>query len=142
VAKRITPRFLLGLEYNATVGEWTPTANWTLLPETDTLPLINLGTSSDRIFSPPGKQSYYVTFAKGIASTPLSPWASLSYSEWEERLLFAFGCNVSLSPSWDFMPMLDGRNTHLLLTYRAENKNISLLLVKMRYPGISVGFGF
>jgi hypothetical protein len=57
-------------------------------------------------------------------------------------LLFAFGCNVSLSPRWDFMPMHDGRNTHLLLTYRTANKNISLLLVKMRYPGISVGFGF
>lgn len=130
------------MEYNATVGEWTPTGNWTLSPETDTMPMVNLGTSSDRIFSPPGKRAYFLTFAKGIVGTPLSPWVSFSYSQWEERLLIATGCNISLSPEWDLMPMMDGRNTHVLLTYRTGNQNVSLLLVKMRYPGISIGFGF
>ncbi len=102
--------------------------------------MISLGTSSDRIFSPPGFQSYYATFAKTVGK--VAPYVSLYYSEWERTILFPFGVTVPISPQWDFLGMNDGRNTHLLATYKMEKSNVSLMLIKMRHPGISVGFSF
>ncbi len=104
--------------------------------------MVSLGTSSDRIFSPSGTQSYYVTFAKGFPRYRIGPYVSVFYSEWEDKIIFPFGVNVSLAPQWDFLPMHDGRNTHLLLTYKLAKTNVSLMLIKMRHPGISLGFSF
>lgn len=124
------------------MGEVGPIANWIAAPETERTPMVSFGTSSDRIFSPEGMQSYYVTVAKGFPEAKLAPYISVSYSEWEQRLLFPFGVNIALAPEWDLLPMHDGRNTHLLLTYKQANYNITGMLVKMRHPGISIGFGF
>lgn len=137
---RLTPRLQVGAEYNAAAGEWTPTANWIALAETERAPMLSFGTSSDRIFSPPHTQAYYATVAKGYGK--FGPYVGVSYSEWEDRLLFPFGANIALSDRWDLLPMHDGRNTHLLLTHKFERMNVSLLVVKMRYPGVSIGFSF
>jgi len=139
---RVTPRFQAGVEYNAAAGEINPVANWIVTPETERYPMVTLGTSSDRIFSPPGTQSYFVTFAKGFPRYRVAPYVSIFYSEWEDKILFPFGVNVQLADQWDLMPMHDGRNTHVLLTYKMARVNVSAMLIKMRYPGISVGFSF
>lgn len=139
---RFTPRFQAGVEANPGAREVGPVANWILTPETERYPMVSLGTSSDRIFSPPGTQSYYVAFAKGFPRYRVAPYVSLFYSEWEDTVIFPFGANVSLSERWDLMPMNDGRNTHVLLTHKWEKANLSAMLVKMRYPGISFGFSF
>lgn len=110
--------------------------------ETEKSPTLSFGTSSDRIFSPEGKRAYYATVAKGLPGGRIAPYVSVSYSEWEKRLLFPFGANVMLDKRWDFMPMHDGRNTHLLLTYKLPASNVTLMLVKMRFPGISYGWSF
>ena len=104
--------------------------------------MISFGTSSDRIFSPPGYQSYYLTFAKSVPGVPIAPYVSLYYSEWEEKVIFPFGVTFALSPTWDLLPMNDGRNTHVLLTYKMAKTNISLMLIKMKHPGVSLGFSF
>lgn len=132
----------MGLEYNPAVQEVVPTANWIVAPETDGAPLVTFGTSSDRIFTPEGYRSYYLTFAKGIPGWPLSPYVSVNYSEFERGLNFPFGCNISLSRTLDFMPMNDGRRTHLLLSLRGERQIVSLMLVDMNRVGISVSFGW
>ncbi|WP_038472360.1 hypothetical protein [Fimbriimonas ginsengisoli] len=103
---------------------------------------MSLGTSSDRIFSPPHKQAYFVTFAKGLPRYKLGPYVGVSYSEWERRLLFPFGVNVQLASQWDLLGMNDGRNSHLLLTYKLPSTNVSIMLIKMRRVGISIGFSF
>lgn len=141
LAYAATPRLLLGVEYNAAAGEWTPTANWVALLETKSQPQVTFGTSSDRIFSPPHKQAYFVTAAKTV--TPkVAPYMSLSYSEWEDTLLVPFGCSFALDDTWSLLPMSDGRNSHLMLTYSKPGISVSALWVRLRHPGISVGVSF
>lgn len=110
--------------------------------ETEKSPMISFGTSSDRIFSPEGKRAYYATIAKGLPGGRVAPYISVSYSEWEKRFLIPFGANVVLDEHWDVMGMNDGRNTHLLLTYKMPTSNVTLMLVKMRHVGISYGWSF
>ncbi len=140
--RRITSRLQVGVEWNPGANEVGPVANWIMTPETEKWPMVSLGTSSDRIFSPPGFQSYYLTFGKSIPGLPVAPYVSLFYSEWERKMIFPFGVNIALTPAWDFLPMNDGRNTHLLLTHKFQKSNISLMLIKMRHPGLSLGFSF
>jgi hypothetical protein len=137
-----TSRFQAGVEYNAAAGELNPVANWIVTPESESAPMISLGTSSDRIFSPPGTQGYFVTFAKGFPKAKVAPYFSVFYSEWEDRILFPIGMNIQLAPQWDLLPMNDGRNTHVLLTYKMPTINVSAMLIKMSRPGISLGFSF
>ncbi len=132
----------MGVEWNPAVQEAEPAFNWIVTPETEKWPMISIGSSSDRIFSPPGNQSYFATFAKSLPNARMAPYVSLYYSEWERTILFPFGVTVPISPQWDFLGMNDGRNTHLLATYKMKKSNVSLMLIKMRHPGISVGFSF
>jgi hypothetical protein len=139
---RVTPRLQLGLEGNIAAEEVGPLFNWIVTPETTDMPMVTLGTSSDRIFSPKGEQAYYLTAAKGIPGTPLAPYVGVSWSTWEDRMLFPAGMNVALAPEWDFLQMYDGRNSHSLVTYKTERVNYTLMLVRMRHIGFSVGIGF
>lgn len=141
VARRVTPRAQIGLEYNPAADEVTPTANWVAMTETEALPMVSFGTSSDRIFSPPGKQAYFVTAAKSLGDTA-SPYIGLSWSSWEDTLLVPFGCNFAITPKLDGLVLNDGRNTHFLLTVKGQGTNASLLLVKGRYWGVSLGWGW
>lgn len=139
---RITPRLQVGIEANPGASEIGPIGNWVALTETAKQPMVSFGTSSDRIFSPEGNQSYYMTVAKSIPGSSVAPYVSLYYSEWEDRFIFPFGANIALSEEWDFLPMHDGRNTHLLLTYKLPGANVTVMLVKMQRFGVSVGWGF
>lgn len=124
------------------MDELVPTANWVITRESARSPLTVLGTSSDRIGSDPGAQAYFLTFAKGIRSLRIAPYVSVNYSETDRGINFPFGVNIGLARNWDLLPMNDGRRTHLLLTYKQKNWNISLMAVYMRHPGVSVGFAF
>jgi hypothetical protein len=117
-------------------------ANWVASLETAKSPLVTFGTSSDRIFSPPGERAYYATFAKSIPGTRLAPYVGLSWSTWEDTLLFPAGVNIALAPEVDLLPMHDGRNTHLLLTFKTGEANFSVMLIKMERLGLSFGAGF
>jgi hypothetical protein len=139
---RVTPRLQAGLEGNIAAEEVGPLLNWIVTPETTELPMVTFGTSSDRIFSPKGEQAYYLTAAKGIPGTPLAPYVGVSWSTWEDRLLFPAGMNVALAPEWDFLQMYDGRNCHSLVTFKTARVNYTLMLVRMRHVGLSVGIGF
>jgi hypothetical protein len=139
-AATVTPRLTLGVEYNPVVREFVPTANWIAVTESAKMPTVSFGTSSDRIFSPDGTQSYFVTVAKGFGK--IGPYVGLSYSSWENRVLMPWGVNYSLDPKWDLMFMQDGVNSHGLLTYKAQTFSVSAMLVKMKYPGISLSLRF
>jgi hypothetical protein len=139
---RATPRLQIGLEGNIAAEEVGPLLNWIVSPETTGTPMVTLGTSSDRIFSPKGEQAYYLTAAKGIPGTPVAPYVGLSWSTWEDKLLLPAGVNVALAPAWDFLQMYDGRNCHSLVTFKTAKVNYTLMLVRMRHIGLSVGIGF
>ncbi len=139
----LTDRILVGVEYNPAVKEVLPTLNWVISPEGHgAAPLVSFGTSSDRIFSPEGTRSYFVSVAKTIPGTNLAPYVSPTYSEWEDRITLPFGVNARLAPSWDFLAMNDGTNSHFLLTWKSEQLSTSLLLVKARFWGLSLGTRF
>lgn len=144
MAYRATPRLSLGLEHNAAAGELNPVGNWIAHSETVQWPMVSFGTSSDRIFTPAGFQTYYVSFAKMIPNSPFAPYVSVNYSEYERGFNFPLGINIALAPEWDLLPMNDGRRSHLLLTYKAPSMNTTLMLIDLRRPkiGISLGFGF
>ncbi|HZP80990.1 MAG TPA: hypothetical protein VFB21_05075 [Chthonomonadaceae bacterium] len=141
-AYRLTPRFQAGIEYNPVVHEIVPTANWLLNRESARWPLLTLGTSSDRIGSREGTHAYYLTLARGIPRYHVAPYVSLNYSEQDRGVNFPFGVNIALGGQWDLLPMNDGRRSHLLLTYKEKNWNVSLIAVYLKHPGVSIGFAF
>jgi hypothetical protein len=110
--------------------------------ETETKPMINLGTSSDRIGTPKGPHAYYVTFAKGLPDYKLGPYFSVNYSEFDQQINFPFGVNYGIQPGLTSLFMNDGRKSHLLVTYSKEDWSTSLMWIWFKHPGISFSFGF
>ncbi len=104
--------------------------------------MINFGTSSDRIGTPPGPHAYFLTFAKGYSELKAAPYFSINYSEFDHKINFPFGANVGISPKWDAMFMNDGRKSHLLMTYKGNDFNVSLMWIWFKHPGISISWGF
>lgn len=136
------PRLQVGVEVNPEVDEIGPLVTWFLLTEEDRRPALFLGTSSDRIGSPEGEQSYYLTAAKHHPSWPVSAYVSLNYSEWDEGFNFPFGAEVELGRGFSVRPMYDGQRTHLLLNYYRERYGVSLLYVWLEEFGVSFSLGF
>lgn len=139
---RFTPRLQAGLEYNPNAGEVGFIGNYMIAHETPSRPMINLGTSSDRIGTPPGPHAYYITFAKGFENLRIAPYLSINYSEYDQQINFPFGLNLSLARQLDSMYMMDGRRSHLLLTYKADVFNVSLMWIWLKHPGLSISWGF
>lgn len=139
---RVLPSLLLGVELNAAAEEVGPLVTWFLMTESEKRPALFLGTSSDRIGSPAGEQSYYLTMAKQLPDLPISAYASLNYSEWDEGFNVPFGATVSLGRGLSVKPMFDGDRTHLLLSYAASRMTVSALWVWLEQPGVSVSIGF
>lgn len=136
-----TPRLQLGLEYNPKAREVNPILNYMLNFETERMPMINFGTSSDRIGTPAGPRAYFMTFSKTVDSR-FVPYISLNYSEFEDGFNFPFGVNFFIDKNWVLLPMHDGRKTHLLLTHRGPSASVSLMAVWLKHPGISLSWQF
>lgn len=139
---RLLHTLQIGAEFNAAVEEIGPLVTWYLITETHTRPAMFLGTSSDRIGSPKGTQSYYLTIAKHVPRTPLSAYASLNYSEWDKGVNFPFGLNITLPKNFALRPMYDGDRSHLLLSYSYRQTSLSLLYVWLETFGMAVAVGF
>ncbi|HVL39357.1 MAG TPA: hypothetical protein VM328_08215 [Fimbriimonadaceae bacterium] len=142
LSRRLNPRLSLGAEVNPEVGEVGPLLNWVVQQETAERPLITMGTSSDRIGTPRGYHSAYITVARSLPELRIAPYLSVSYSGYEKGLVFPFGCNVSLARNWDLMAMNDGRRSHLLLTYKGASFSVTLMSVWLQRFGIGVSWGF
>lgn len=139
---RLLPRLQVGVELNAAAKEIGPLATLYLLLENHGRPAVFLGTSSDRIGSPKGTQSYYLTVAKHIPRTPLSFYASLNYSEWDEEFNFPFGMNITLPKSFSLRPMYDGARSHLMLSQQYRQLSASVIYVWYERVGMAMAVGF
>jgi len=131
-----------GIEVNAAVSEVDPIANWFAVTENDTRPAIILGTSSDRIGTPKGRQAFYVTFSKQLGQLPVAPYFSLNYSTTDRGINFPFGARVLLWNQWSVMPMYDGHASHTLLTWSGKHESVSLIAAWNRRFGVAVGYNF
>ena len=130
------------MELNPDVDEINPILSLFLLTETDRRPALFLGTSSDRIGSPEGTQSYYATVSKRFGTSPFSAYASLNYSEWDRGLNVPLGVEVGMGERFSVRPMYDGDRPHLMLNYFHDRWGVSLLAVDLEHVGISFAVGF
>ena len=113
-----------------------------LLTETERRPALFLGTSSDRIGSPAGEQSYFATLSKYIPRLRASFYGSLNYSQWDGKFNIPVGLGLELGKGFSFRPMYDGDRGHLMLNYFATHYGISLLYVWLETLGVSLFLGF
>ena len=135
-------RLQVGIEFNPKAEEVGPLATLFLLTETETRPALFFGTSSDRIGSPSGEQSYFATTSKYIPQLRMSFYGSLNYSEWDEKFNFPFGAGVELGKGFSVRPMYDGDRGHVMLNYYATQYGVSLMYVWFETMGVSFSIGF
>lgn len=139
---RVIPTLQVGVEFNLEVDEIGPLVTWFLMTEAHRRPAIFLGTSSDRIGSPKGTQSYYATVAKHAPRLPVSAYVTINYSEWDDGFNMPFGVTGWVGENFSIQPMYDGQRTHLTLNYSKSYFGVSLLWVWLEEPGISISAGF
>lgn len=119
-----------------------PLATVFVLFESHRRPALVLGTSSDRIGSPAGTQSYYATFAKHIPRTPFAPYVSVNYSEWDEEVNFPFGVNIQGPAGFSLLPMYDGAKSHLLGSWANDRFSVTAIAAWYERFGLAVSTGF
>lgn len=132
----------LGVEYNPVVGEVGPLATWFLLSESDRRPALFLGTSSDRIGTSEGEQSYYATAAKHISLLHASPYASLNYSEADAGWNVPFGATFFLGYGLSVRPMYDGERSHLVGSVSRGPVVVSVINAWYERVGAALSVGF
>lgn len=138
----VNDRFQVGIEYNPLVGEIGPRSSWILQHENEQRPMFHLNLSSDRIGTPKGYEQVSLTVAKGITGTPFAPYASITYSGFEKRLVFPFGMNYQINSNWSLLGMHDGRKSHLMLNYSTKDYYVQLGWIWLKHPSITIGWGF
>ncbi len=139
---RVLRTLQLGVEVNPAAGEIGPLVTWFLLTEEERRPAVFLGTSSDRIGSPEGMQSYYLTAAKYLPPLRLSPYVSLNYSEWDRGWNVPFGAGIELGRGIAVRPMYDGRRSHLLATVSTERVSATVIWAWLERGGVALSVGF
>jgi len=142
LSHRLLHTLQVGLEFNPVAEEVGPIATWFLLTESERRPALFLGTSSDRIGSPRGAQAYYLTTAKYLPTFRMSPYWSLNYSEWDERLNVPFGANLELGNGFSLQPMYDGHRTHLLGSWAGSNLSATIVWAWLERAGFAMSVGF
>lgn len=135
-------RLQLGVELNPRAEELGPLATLFLLTETEIRPAVFFGTSSDRIGSPSGEQSYFLTASKYVPPLRTSFYCSLNYSEWDEQINIPFGVGVELGKGFSVRPMFDGDREHVMLNYYSSaSMGVSLMYVWLETIGVSLSVG-
>lgn len=140
---RVNERFIYGIEYNPAANELNPfRATYDAILETEKTPLVSFGVSSDRIGTEKGNLMYYMTIAKNIPGTPISPYVGIAYSEQDKAFNCPFGANITLGNEISLMPMFDGKRAHLMLTYKQPDYWITVGWIWFERFGIAIGTGF
>ncbi len=136
------PTLSLGIEFNPVVGEVGPLVTWFFVGEGHGTPAVFVGTSSDRIGTDEGEQSYYATATKRLPWWPVSAYVTANYSEADESFNVPFGGTINLTETLSMRPMYDGERTHLMATAATERFAVSLIAVWLERVGVSVSTGF
>ncbi len=132
----------IGFEYNPAATEVAPIATVFIVTETDRRPALFLGTSTDRIGSPKGTQSFYFTASKLAPWIPVSGYATINYSQWDEGINFPFGAEWYVYGGFSARFMYDGNQPHALVSWFGERYGVSLIAVWLDTFGISLAGGF
>ena len=138
---RIHNRLQVGVEFNPKAKEIGPLFTAFLITETEAWPALFFGTSSDRVGSPSGEQSYFATVSKYIPALRVSIYGSFNYSEWDEKFNFPVGLGLEVGKGFSVRSMYDGERGHLMFNYFADRYGVSLMLVWLNTMGISLSAG-
>lgn len=130
------------MEFNPKAEEFGPLATLFLLTESERRPALFVGTSSDRIGSPSGNQSYFATASKYVGELRTTVYASLNYSEWDDAVNFPIGIGLDLGRGFSVRPMYDGDRGHMMFNYFTDRYGVSLMAVWFDTMGISLSAGF
>ena len=139
---RLHQRFQFGIEYNIVVQEVSPLFSLFLFTETALRPALFLGTSSDRIGSPKGEHAYFLTATKRLPRLPISAYATINYSEWDNTLNFPFGVSVDFGNGFSVRPMYDGDHYHFTFNYFQRQAGVSLMYIWLERFGIAMSTAF
>jgi hypothetical protein len=139
---RVHPRLQVGFEANPAAGEISPIATLFLLHEEGARPGAFLGTSTDRIGSPEGTQTGYLTATRSLGSLPASVYGTVFYSGWDAEWKLPFGAYVEVAPGVTVQPLYDGERTHLMATYARSRWTVSAIWAWLERPGLSASIGF
>lgn len=118
-----------------------PRLTWFVTPETESTPSFVVGFTSDRLSTPRG-QAYFATFAKSIPDMPLAVFASVKWSNFDDRVAYPFGFNWMIDRDWTLQTVNDGDYTHMLLTRIHDGAAYSLVAARMKWLGFMVTVGF
>lgn len=142
--RRLHPRLNVGVEWNPGETEVGPLATLFLRTESHRWPAVTLGTSSDRIGTPKGETSVFLTAAKRWPSpdVPLSGYVSLNWSEFDDGFNLPFGGSLHLGDDYDLRTMYDGRRTHLLASASRGRWTVTALWIWFEHAGLSIATGF
>lgn len=141
---RFHPRLTAGVEWNPKVREFKPLVNFLLVTETAKRPAVMLGTSTDRLGTPSG-QSFYATISKSLRNEtglPVAPYVGVVYGTYEHRWLPLAGANVFWNKRISTTISFNGVDTHGMLNYAFDRHVLSLVMVRMRDPGLSYSIVF
>lgn len=141
--RRFNDRLIWGFEFNPAAEEvnWLR-GNYDLLKETERLPLVSLGVSSDRIYSKVGTLAYYATIAKTIPNSPVSPYFSIKYSENDKKWGVPVGATIDVAQRIKLVLLNDGKLSHGLLTYTAGDWWTTVGTVGFSRMMIAFGFAW
>jgi hypothetical protein len=139
--RRFTPRFTAGVEYHPEIREVLPRATWFITPPRGDLPSVVLGFNADRLSTPEG-HAIFLTFAKRIPGTPFTPFASVKYGTPDRMFAYPFGVNYQATQSLSFQLLYDGNYTHALGTMHLGDAAVTLMLARMKHPGVALTLGF
>ncbi len=130
----ITPSLSAGIEWNPIGHDVRPIANWRAIDETENLPALIFGTSSDRIGTSTGN-AFTAVFAKdfeGWTGLPISPYAGLYYGTQDDEFDAVGGLMIRYGEDWSSYHMWDGRNFHNMVERWFESGHtLGLLLVEL-----------
>ncbi len=127
---------------NPGVDEVGPLVTWFLVTERGHRPGLFLGTSSDRIGTPEGFQSYYATATRSLPGVPVSGYLTLNYSEYDDGVNVPFGLQAELPGELSLRGMYDGERSHAMITRAWDWWSVSGLLVWLEQVGVSVAVGW
>ena len=117
-------------------GDVGPLANLLVMEETERLPAVILGTSSDRIGTEEGR-AVYATASKNLEALiglPVAPYAGASFSTHTKDVLAIGGLAIFWSESVSSQHLWDGENLHHVLNWRARDE-LTLGLVVAEQEG-------
>jgi hypothetical protein len=137
-------RISLGVEYNPLADDINPLANLILHQETDLLPAVIAGTSSDRIGTPDG-QAFYITVSKDIekwTKLPIAPYVGVSYGTYDDEAVVIGGLNVRLTKNLSAMALFDGHKVHPTVTWAQDSWSVGAMLAFGKDPGIFFNYRF